>query len=43
MRLQLGSDTVARVREKNRFVEQEMSQWLDVALSTDFEPVKQAA
>lgn len=43
VRLQLGSDTVARVREKNRFVEQEMSQWLDVALSTDFEPVKQAA
>ncbi|HEY1147338.1 MAG TPA: oxidoreductase [Pseudoduganella sp.] len=43
VRLQLGSDTVARVREKNRFVEQEMSQWLDVALSTDFEPAKQAA
>jgi NAD(P)-dependent dehydrogenase (short-subunit alcohol dehydrogenase family) len=43
VRLQLGSDTVARVREKNRFVEQEMTQWMDVALSTDFEPAKQAA
>jgi NAD(P)-dependent dehydrogenase (short-subunit alcohol dehydrogenase family) len=43
VRLQLGSDTVARVREKNRFVEKEMAEWLDLALSTDFEPVKQAA
>jgi len=31
------------VREKNRFVEQEMTQWMDVALSTDCEPVQQAA
>jgi NAD(P)-dependent dehydrogenase (short-subunit alcohol dehydrogenase family) len=43
VRLQLGSDTVARVREKNRFVEKEMAEWMDLALSTDFEPVKQAA
>jgi hypothetical protein len=35
---------VARVREKNRFVEQEMAAWLELSLSTDFEPpVKQAA
>jgi NAD(P)-dependent dehydrogenase (short-subunit alcohol dehydrogenase family) len=36
VRLQLGSDTVARVRAKNAAVEQEMSEWLDLALSTDF-------
>jgi len=35
VRLQLGSDTVARVRSKNAFVEKEMGEWLDVALSTD--------
>ena len=44
VRLQLGSDTVQRVRAKNQFVEQEMTQWLDVALSTDRDDVvKQAA
>ena len=44
VRLQLGSDTVARVREKNQSVEQEMSDWMELALSTDIEPaVKQAA
>jgi NAD(P)-dependent dehydrogenase (short-subunit alcohol dehydrogenase family) len=44
LRLHLGSDTVARVREKNRFVEQEMASWLELSLSTDFDqPVKQAA
>ena len=46
MRLQLGSDTVQRVRAKNAFVESEMTEWLDLALSTDFtQPadVKQAA
>ncbi len=44
LRLHLGSDTVARVREKNRFVEQEMAAWLELSLSTDFDqPVKQAA
>ena len=44
LRLHLGSDTVARVREKNRFVEQEMAVWLELSLSTDFEPpARQAA
>jgi len=44
LRLHLGSDTIARVREKNRFVEQEMAAWLELSLSTDFDqPVKQAA
>jgi NAD(P)-dependent dehydrogenase (short-subunit alcohol dehydrogenase family) len=35
VRLQLGSDTVQRVRAKNQFVEKELTEWLDVALSTD--------
>lgn len=44
VRLQLGSDTVQRVRAKNALVETEMSQWLELALSTDFaKDVKQAA
>jgi len=44
LRLHLGSDTVARVREKNRFVEQEMAAWMELSLSTDFDqPVRQAA
>ena len=43
VRLQLGSDTVARVRAKNQQVEKEMAEWIDVALSTDFDPVQQAA
>ena len=45
VRLQLGSDTVERVRAKNAFVETEISEWLDLALSTDFaQPdVKRAA
>jgi NAD(P)-dependent dehydrogenase (short-subunit alcohol dehydrogenase family) len=42
-RLQLGSDTVARVRAKNDFVDAEMAQWLDLAVSTDVDDVKQAA
>lgn len=43
-RLQLGSDTVQRVRAKNQFVEKEMAQWLDVALSTDHDDaLKKAA
>ena len=42
-RLQLGSDTVQRVRAKNAFVDAEMAQWLDLAVSTDFDDVKQAA
>ncbi|TFW17661.1 oxidoreductase [Duganella callida] len=36
VRLQLGSDTVARVRAKNAAVEKEMTDWLELALSTDF-------
>lgn len=35
VRLPLGSDTVAGIREKNAFVEQELAQWIGVALSTD--------
>jgi NAD(P)-dependent dehydrogenase (short-subunit alcohol dehydrogenase family) len=36
LRLPLGSDTVARIGEKHRFVEAEMASWLEVARSTDF-------
>lgn len=43
VRLQLGSDTVKRVREKNRFVEQELAQWLELATSTDHDDVAQQA
>ncbi|KRB83588.1 oxidoreductase [Duganella sp. Root198D2] len=44
LRLQLGSDAVARAYAKHRQVEQELAQWKELALSTDFEqPVKQAA
>ncbi|ELX10668.1 short-chain dehydrogenase/reductase SDR [Janthinobacterium sp. HH01] len=43
VRLQLGSDTVERVRAKNLFVETEMAQWLDLAVSTDFAPQQKAA
>jgi len=42
-RLQLGSDTVERVRAKNQFVEKEMAAWLDVALSTDHDDVQKKA
>jgi NAD(P)-dependent dehydrogenase (short-subunit alcohol dehydrogenase family) len=35
-RLQLGSDTVARVEAKHAHVERELRAWRDVALSTDF-------
>lgn len=35
VRLQLGSDTVQRVRAKNKFVEGELEQWLELAVSTD--------
>lgn len=35
-RLPLGSDTVARIEAKNRLVAEELAQWKDVALSTDF-------
>lgn len=44
LRLQMGSDAVARVHAKHQQVEQELAQWKELALSTDFEqPVKQAA
>lgn len=44
LRLQLGSDTVARTYAKHQHVEKELAQWKELALSTDFEqPVKQAA
>jgi NAD(P)-dependent dehydrogenase (short-subunit alcohol dehydrogenase family) len=39
VRLPLGSDTVAKVREKNAFVENELQQWLKVAVSTDHDDV----
>lgn len=35
VRLPLGSDTVARLHEKNAIVERELREWLPVALSTD--------
>lgn len=38
MRLPLGSDTVARIGEKNRRVETELREWVEVAHSTDFAP-----
>jgi len=41
VRLPLGSDTVAAVRKKNQQVEAELNQWLDVALSTDHDDVRQ--
>lgn len=44
VRLMLGSDTVRMVREKNRFVEQELGEWVALPLSTDHDDVlKQAA
>ena len=35
-RLPLGSDTVQRIEQKNRFVEAELAEWRELALSTDF-------
>jgi len=35
VRLQLGSDTVARVRAKNESVAKEMGEWLQLSVSTD--------
>ncbi|NGZ86582.1 oxidoreductase [Duganella aceris] len=43
VRLQLGSDTVARVRAKNLSVEKEMNDWLELAVSTDHVAVEVAA
>ena len=36
LRLALGSDTVARMEAKNRLVAQELAEWNELALSTDF-------
>jgi len=36
IRLPLGSDTVQRIEQKHRIVEQELATWRSVALSTDF-------
>lgn len=36
LRLALGSDTVARIEAKNRWVAQELEAWREVAMSTDF-------
>ncbi|MGP1716462.1 MAG: oxidoreductase [Methylophilus sp.] len=36
LRLPLGSDTVDKLIEKNRFVEQELKDWHQLAVSTDF-------
>jgi len=43
VRLLLGSDTVRMVREKNRFVEQELGEWIGLSLSTDHDDVQQQA
>lgn len=40
VRLPLGTDTVAKIREKNAFVENELQQWLKVAVSTNHDDVK---
>jgi NAD(P)-dependent dehydrogenase (short-subunit alcohol dehydrogenase family) len=42
VRLPLGSDTVARILEKNQYVQNELREWIVVARSTDF-AVAQAA
>lgn len=36
VRLPLGTDTAARIAEKNRFVEAEMNAWIDIVRSTDY-------
>lgn len=43
LRLQLGSDAVARVHAKHQQVEQELAQWEELALSTDFEQAARQA
>ena len=40
LRLALGSDTVARVRAKNAAVEQELTTWMSLSLSTDHEAAR---
>ena len=39
LRLPLGTDTVAKIVEKNRFVEAELERWLEVSKSTDYADV----
>lgn len=39
MRLPLGTDTVAKIAEKHRFVERELAQWKAVAVSTDHDDI----
>jgi NAD(P)-dependent dehydrogenase (short-subunit alcohol dehydrogenase family) len=41
VRLPLGTDTAAKLREKNRYVEQELTAWEHVTVSTDHDDVKQ--
>jgi NAD(P)-dependent dehydrogenase (short-subunit alcohol dehydrogenase family) len=36
LRLPLGSDTVERIETKNAYVAKELSEWLAIAMSTDF-------
>jgi NAD(P)-dependent dehydrogenase (short-subunit alcohol dehydrogenase family) len=43
VRLPLGSDTVARIRAKNKFVDAELAQWLALAQSTDHDDVAAAS
>ncbi|WP_020203409.1 oxidoreductase [Cupriavidus sp. WS] len=40
LRLPLGSDTVSKIRETNRFVEDELARWEDVAMSTDHDDAR---
>ena len=40
VRLPLGTDTVAKIREKNGFVESELKDWLPLAVSTDYDDVQ---
>jgi hypothetical protein len=35
LRMPFGSDTVRRIEMKNAFVEQELTRWRDLAVSTD--------
>lgn len=43
VRLPLGSDTMARIEQKNRHVEAEMAQWRGLAASTDYDDAARAA
>lgn len=39
VRLPLGTDTVAKLADENRFVEEELKKWHAVAVSTDHDQV----